>query len=88
MSRFLMYYTGDGPKPQSDVDKVRAMSGVVVVSDALPRSVVLEVANELVEQRLKRIPSWSLQESQTVSLDIGSTGTGATKQVPGFRLVR
>jgi len=70
------------------VEKVRAMSGVVVVSDALPHSVVLDVANELVEQRLKKIPSWSLQESQTASLDIGSTGTVATRQVPGFRLVK
>lgn len=88
MSQFLLYYTGKGLKPAEDVAKVRAIPGVVVINDSLPRGVVLEVSSSLAQQRLRKIPAWKLQESQDVELDpppmtVGQNGARATR----FRLV-
>lgn len=81
MSQFLLYYTGKGLKPADDVAKVRAIPGVVIINDDLPRGVVLEVSSNLAQQKLKRFPAWKLQASQEVEIDtpctVGRNGTGA-----------
>lgn len=87
MCQFLLYYTGTGLKPAADVAEVRRIPGVVVINDALPRSVVLEVSDNLAQQRLKRFPAWKLQASQDVELDAPSAMAKKETRVSRLRVV-
>jgi len=87
MRRFHLYYKGTGPKPLADIAKVREMPGVKVINDTLPRSVVVDVTGNLAEERLKRLPSWSLKQSHRVSLGSTPAESSIDKSVPGLRLL-
>jgi len=88
MSQFLLYYMGKGPKPQNDVAKVRRIPGVVVVTEPSPKSLLLDISNDLAAQHVRRFTEWTLQASQTVTLEPQPVEDLMHSQVPGYRLVR
>lgn len=68
MGRFHLFWAGSGVKPVEDIARVRDMPGVKIVNESLPRSVVVDVFGELAEERLKRLPSWTLRQSHPVNI--------------------
>lgn len=86
MSRFLLFYTGRGPKPLADVAGLDGIPGVTVVAQPSPRTVVLDISDELAAQRVRRLPHWVLQQSQPLALD--EPDCLSPSAVPGLRLVR
>jgi hypothetical protein len=87
MNQFLLFYTGTGPKPAADVVAVSRIPSVVIVNDNLPRSVVLEVSDNMAQQRLRHFTSWSLQASQDIELDTPSSMPKQEMRILRFRLV-
>jgi hypothetical protein len=86
MSRFLLFYKGKGPKPLEDVTRVGRIRGVKVVAQPTPRSVLLEISNELAVQRVRGLSQWTLQMSQPLQLETEPEDLLHSK-VPGLRVV-
>ena len=87
MGRFHLFYVGSGAKPLEDIARVREMPGVEIVNEALPRSVVVDVSGEIAEERLKRLPSWTLRQSHPVSIGTKLFESGMNRAVPAMRLL-
>lgn len=87
MSRFHLFYVGSGAKPVEDIARVREMPGVKIVNESLPRSVVIDVSGDLAEERLKRLPSWTLRQSHPVTLGSAIVESSLNKVVPALRLL-
>lgn len=87
MKRYHLFYKGTGPKPQDVIAMVRSMPGVQIVNDTLPRSVVVDVSGQVAEERLRRLPYWSLQQSHPVKLGATTAESSLNKSVPPMRLL-
>jgi len=87
MGRFHLFWAGSGVKPVEDIARVRDMPGVKIVNESLPRSVVVDVFGELAEERLKRLPSWTLRQSHPVSIGSAPAESSLNRAVPGLRLL-
>lgn len=86
MSRFLLFYKGKGPKPLEDITRVGRIRGVKVVAQPTPRSVLLEISNDLAVQRVRGLSQWTLQMSQPLQLET-ELGELLQSKVPGLRVV-
>jgi hypothetical protein len=86
MSRFLLFYKGKGPKPLADIVRVGKIGGVKVVAQPTPRSVLLEISNDLAVQRVRGLSQWTLQKSQPLQLETEPEDL-LHSQVPGLRVV-
>lgn len=87
MTRLHLYYTGNGIMPPADVARIRNTFGVKIVNDRLPRSVVVDVDGDIAKESLKRLPRWSIRESQLVSIDSPVLEPTSGRLVPHLRLV-
>lgn len=87
MARYHLFYVGTGAKPLADIARFRAMPGVEIVNDTLPRSVVVDVVGNIAEERLRRLPSWSLRQSHPVSIGSAPSEPSLNRTVPGLRLL-
>jgi hypothetical protein len=87
MGRYHLFYVGSGAKPVEDIARVREMPGVEIVNDSLPRSVVVDVFGDIAEERLKRLPSWTLRQSHPVSLGTKIFESSMNRAVPALRLL-
>jgi len=81
MNFFLLYYLGTGSKPQADVAAVRQIPGVAVVSEPSLKSVLLDISEELVAQRVRHLPGWTLQAMPHVPRCLLSRTDGAAPRV-------
>lgn len=88
MSQFLLYYTGKGPKPQNDVRKVSQIPGVIVLTEPSSRSVLLDISNDIAAQHVRHFREWTLQASQTLTLEPQPLEDLMHSQVPAYRIVR
>ena len=78
MDVLFMKYTGVGDKPPSDVSEIRRVAGVTVVNTNLPKTLIVQVRDEVARCRLMGLPNWHLVTPQTTSLEsnIPSTPIG------------
>lgn len=70
MEVMMIRYDGAGPRPEADLEKIRASAGVTVVNDTFPKTVIVRVDGDLAKQRLRRIDGWTLHASQTGKVDL------------------
>jgi hypothetical protein len=63
--RFVLRYRGEGPKPDADVARVRALPGAAVV-DSSDRMLVVEVAThpEPLRDLVAALPDWVMGPDQ------------------------
>jgi len=62
--RFVLRYGGDGPKPEADVERVRALTGAVVV-DSSSRMLLVDSYPEQLRDLVESLPGWVMAPEQT-----------------------
>jgi hypothetical protein len=61
--RFVLRYTGDGPKPDADVAKVSELADVVDASS--PRMLLVECEPEPLRNLVDALPGWVMGADRT-----------------------
>ena len=62
-ARFILRYRGDGPKPATDVDRVRKLPDTVVVDDSA-RMLLVESEPERLRRFIESLPDWVMAPDQ------------------------
>jgi hypothetical protein len=66
--RFILRYGGDGPKPDADVDRIRAVSGATVVDESA-RMLLVESDEAALRQTVESLaPGWVLARESVVKV--------------------
>lgn len=55
--RLVLLYTGKGPKPRADIQRIEAMPGVTVIDKSTPNIVIIE-APARVKAAVAAMPDW------------------------------
>ena len=58
MARFIVRYVGTGPKPASDVQRIRAAEELTVLDDSSSRMLLVEASEERVKKLVGSMPGW------------------------------
>ncbi|MEN3314907.1 MAG: hypothetical protein V7605_1141 [Acidimicrobiaceae bacterium] len=64
-ARFVLRYRGEGPKPEADVERVRALADTVVVDDSSSRMLLVESRHDLLDDLVGSLPDWIMAPEQT-----------------------
>lgn len=65
--RFVLRYRGDGPLPDTDMERLRHLPDITVV-DVSPRMVLVESAEEFFDVLVEAFPEWLVAPEQTIAL--------------------
>ena len=64
-----MRFRGEGEKPSSDMERIRAMTGVVVIDDRLPRTILVEVEGDASRRHLESLSGWAVAKESFVTVN-------------------
>jgi hypothetical protein len=67
MPRWILRYHGRGTRPDADVERIAALSGVAVVDDS-NRMLLVEGPEDTLRGVLAALPDWTLNEERPVPL--------------------
>lgn len=82
MSRFILRYTGQGPKPAEDVKKLLTEGQARLVDDST-RMVLVEGAEHTLQAAVDKVGDWELcLESKTCDLPDPHPGAGKVEKPP------
>jgi hypothetical protein len=68
VSRVILRYSGTGPVPPSDLDRIRTLPGVRMVDDSARRMLLVELAEGSLETVKARLPAWLVVPEVVVPL--------------------
>jgi hypothetical protein len=67
MARFILRFTGKGPKPRLDVERIRAERRLTVLDES-ERMVLVEATDEKVVKIVAAMPEWTWSPERTFRL--------------------
>jgi len=68
MSRYVMRYTGNGPKPHDDVQRLRQHPDIDVIDDSSPRMLLVDGPDHACQQIADSMPDWVINRESTTEL--------------------
>ncbi len=66
--RFVLRYRGDGAKPDADVERVRALAGMVVVDDSSSRMLLVESPRGPLTDLVATLAEWVMAPEQSFAV--------------------
>jgi hypothetical protein len=67
LERYILRFTGKGPKPEADVKCIRAAPKLTVIDDS-PRMLLVEASEEHVRRMISSMPGWTWSPERTIRL--------------------
>ena len=67
MSRFILRYRGTGPKPDEDVQRIRALPNTIVLDDS-PRMLLVEAPEDELKAALASMREWVMSQERMIPL--------------------
>jgi len=67
MSRFILRFRGQGPKPVEDVERIRALPETTVLDDA-SRMLLVEAPEAELKAAIDAMPDWVMTEERMIPL--------------------
>jgi hypothetical protein len=67
MGRYILRFTGTGPKPALDVKRIRATPKLTVLDDST-RMMLVEASEKHIEKMIATMPGWSWSPERTIRL--------------------
>jgi len=67
MKKFILRFTGNGPKPAADVTHIRECEGVTILNEA-PRMLLVQCTKTRAKQLVEELDKWVMSEERTVEL--------------------
>jgi hypothetical protein len=67
MGRYILRFTGTGPKPAADVKRIRAAAQLTVLDDSA-RMLLVEASKERIKEVVSAMPGWSWSPERTIRL--------------------
>lgn len=68
MARYVLRFTGQGPRPSSDVERICAVPGLAIIRDALPDALLVECSEGDLASRLVDLRDWAVETARTTTL--------------------
>ncbi len=68
MARFIVRYIGTGPRPASDVERIRATEELTVIDESSSRMLLVEASEERVKEIVGSLPGWIWSPERTIRL--------------------
>ena len=68
MARFIVRYVGTGPRPASDVERIRAVEELTVIDDSSSRMLLVEASEERVKEVMASMSGWIWSPERTIRL--------------------
>ena len=68
MTRYILRFRGQGPKPAADVATIRSQPHLTVVDDEAARMVLVEVPADDLQALMQSLPDWVVSEERTLQL--------------------
>jgi hypothetical protein len=67
MGRYILRFTGTGPKPAVDVKRIRSAPQMTVLDDSA-RMLLVEAAEEQIKEVVSSMPGWTWSPERTIRL--------------------
>jgi hypothetical protein len=67
MGRYILRFTGKGPRPAADVKRIRAAVRLQVLDES-PRMLLVETSEERIREVISSLPGWSWTQERTIRL--------------------
>jgi hypothetical protein len=67
MGRYILRFTGTGPRPAADVKRIRCAAKLTVLDDSA-RMLLVEASEERVKEVISSMPGWSWSPERTIRL--------------------
>ena len=67
MGRYILRYTGTGPRPPGDLERIRTAAKLTVIDDS-PRMLLVEAPEEQVRKVAASLPGWICSPERTIRL--------------------
>ncbi len=67
VDRFIVRYRGSGPKPEEDVERIRALPDTTVLDDS-PRMLRVAAPESELRALIGSMPDWVMSPEQTIKL--------------------
>jgi len=67
MGRYILRFTGTGPKPAVDVMRIRAAAKLTVLDDSA-RMLLVEASEEHIKEMISSMPGWTWSPERTIRL--------------------
>lgn len=67
MARYVLRFTGSGPRPAADLERIRSARDVTVLDDSA-RMLLVEAPAERVRKLIGSLPGWTSSPERTIQL--------------------